>query len=48
MLNIRKGEPYDVVTMQKRLLRRRKAGDQDVSKIYRDNGYLFFQSRLSN
>ena len=42
ILNIRKGDPYDVVTMQKRLLGGGKQGDQDVSKIYRDNGYLFF------
>ena len=42
ILKIRKGEPYDVVTMQKRLNGGGKQGDQDVSKVYRDNGYLFF------
>lgn len=42
VLKIGKGDPYDVVTMQKRLLGGGKQGDQDVSKIYRDNGYLFF------
>ncbi len=42
ILQIRKGDPYDVVTMQKRLLGGGKQGDYDVSKSYRDNGYLFF------
>ena len=46
ILKIRKGEPYDVVTMQKRLNGGGKQGDQDVSKVYRDNGYLFFSVTL--
>ena len=33
---------YDVVTMEKRLQGGGKQGDMDVSKLYRDNGYLFF------
>jgi len=42
VLQIKKGDPYDVVTMQKRLLGGGKQNDYDVSKLYRDNGYLFF------
>ncbi len=43
ILQIKKGDPYDVVTMQKRLVGGGKQTDYDVSKLYRDNGYLFFQ-----
>ena len=43
ILQIKKGDPYDVVTMQKRLTGGGKQTDYDVSKMYRDNGYLFFQ-----
>ncbi len=42
VLHIEKGDPYDLVTMQKRLQGGGKQGDMDVSKLYRDNGYLFF------
>lgn len=41
ILQIEKGDAYDVVTMQKRLHGGGKQGDYDVSKSYRDNGYLF-------
>ncbi len=43
ILNIKKGDPYDVVTMQKRLFGGDKQNDYAVSKLYRDEGYLFFQ-----
>ena len=42
ILQIEKGDPYDLVTMQKRLLGGGKQSDYDVSKLYRDEGYLFF------
>ena len=42
ILQIQKGDVYDVVTMEKRLHGGGKQGDVDVSKLYRDNGYLFF------
>ena len=42
LLKISKGDVYDVVTMQKRLFGGGKQTDYDVSKLYRDNGYLFF------
>lgn len=42
ILQIHKGDPYDVVTMEKRLQGGGKQGDMDISKLYRDNGYLFF------
>ena len=42
ILQIQKGDVYDVVTMEKRLQGGGKQGDVDVSKLYRDNGYLFF------
>ena len=42
ILKIKKGDPYDVVTMKHRLSGGGKQTDQDVAKIYRDNGYLFF------
>src|SRR5574344_588845 len=42
ILSINKGDPYDVVTMQKRLYGGGKQTEYDVSKLYRDNGYLFF------
>ena len=41
VLRIDKGDVYDVVTMQKRLLGGGSQNDYDVSKLYRDNGYLF-------
>ena len=42
ILDIHKGDVYDVVTMQKRLTGGGKQSDMDVSKLYRDHGYLFF------
>ncbi|MBQ9311246.1 MAG: outer membrane protein assembly factor BamA [Bacteroidales bacterium] len=43
VLAIKPGDTYDVVTMQKRLFGGGKQTDYDVSKMYRDNGYLFFR-----
>ena len=42
ILQIKKGDVYDMVTMQKRLTGGGKQTETDVSKEYRDNGYLFF------
>ncbi len=42
ILQIHKGDVYDVVTLEHRLQGGGKQGDMDVSKLYRDNGYLFF------
>ena len=42
VLQIQKGDVYDVVTMEKRLHGGGKENEYDVSKLYRDNGYLFF------
>lgn len=42
LLAINKGDVYDVVTMQKRLHGGEKESDYGVSKLYMDNGYLFF------
>ena len=42
ILMIRKGDIYDVVTMEKRLFGGGKQSEYDISKLYRDNGYLFF------
>ncbi|MCQ2153512.1 MAG: outer membrane protein assembly factor BamA [Bacteroidales bacterium] len=42
VLNLQKGDPYDMVTMEKRLFGGGKQNEYDVSKMYRDNGYLFF------
>ncbi len=42
ILAIGKGDVYDVVSMNKRLFGGGKQSDYDVSKLYRDNGYLFF------
>ena len=42
VLKIQKGDVYDVVTMEKRLFGGGKQSDYDISKLYRDNGYLFF------
>jgi outer membrane protein insertion porin family len=39
ILKIKKGDIYDVVSMEKRLF---EAEEGNVSKLYRDNGYLFF------
>ena len=42
ILQIKPGDVYDVVTMEKRLHGGGKENEYDVSKLYRDNGYLFF------
>ena len=42
ILKIEKGDVYDVVTMEKRLFGGGKQTEYDVSKLYKDNGYLFF------
>ena len=42
VLKISKGDVYDVVTMEKRIYGGGKQNEYDVSKLYRDNGYLFF------
>ena len=42
ILQIKKGDVYDVVTMEKRLFGGGKQTEYDISKLYRDNGYLFF------
>lgn len=43
VLKIKKGDVYDVVTMEKRLFGGGKQSESYVSQYYRDNGYLFFQ-----
>ena len=43
ILQVKKGDVYDLVTMDKRLHGGGKEGEYDVSKLYKDNGYLFFQ-----
>ena len=42
MLGVKKGDIYDVVTMQERLQGDPKQQHPDVRKMYTDNGYLFF------
>jgi len=42
VLGISKGDVYDVVTMEKRLFGGGKQNELDVTKLYRDNGFLFF------
>ena len=42
VLQINKGDVYDVVSMEKRIYGGGKQTEMDVSKLYRDNGYLFF------
>ena len=42
ILMINKGDVYDVVTMNKRIYGGGKQNEFDVTKAYRDNGYLFF------
>ena len=42
ILQIKKGDVYDMVTMEKRLFGGGKQNEMDVTKLYRDNGYLFF------
>lgn len=42
VMMIKKGDIYDVVTMEKRLFGGGKENEIAVSKLYRDQGYLFF------
>lgn len=42
VLEIKKGDVYDIVSMEKRLFGGGKQNEYDVTKLYRDNGYLFF------
>ncbi|MCQ2174398.1 MAG: outer membrane protein assembly factor BamA [Bacteroidales bacterium] len=42
VLELKSGDVYDLVSMQKRLYGGGKENEYDVSKLYRDNGYLFF------
>ena len=42
VLGISKGDIYDVVTMEKRLYGGGKQNELDITKLYRDNGFLFF------
>ncbi|MBR5905664.1 MAG: outer membrane protein assembly factor BamA [Bacteroidales bacterium] len=42
VLKLKKGDVYDVVSMEKRLYGGGKQNEYDISKLYRDNGYLFF------
>ena len=42
VLSIKTGDVYDMVTMEKRLRGDPKQKEYDISKMYRDNGYLFF------
>ena len=41
VLKIKKGDIYDMVTLEKRLKGGGKESDYDITKLYRDNGYLF-------
>ncbi|MBP3202556.1 MAG: outer membrane protein assembly factor BamA [Bacteroidales bacterium] len=42
ILQIKKGDVYDLVTMEKRLHGGGKENEYAVSKLYMDNGFLFF------
>ena len=42
VLAIKPGDVYDIVTMEKRIFGGGKQNEYDISKMYRDNGYLFF------
>jgi len=42
ILMINKGDVYDVVTMEKRIFGGGKETEGNISSLYRDNGYLFF------
>ncbi|MBR4087696.1 MAG: BamA/TamA family outer membrane protein, partial [Bacteroidales bacterium] len=42
VLMIKKGDIYDLVTMEKRLQGDPKQQHRDIRKMYTDNGYLFF------
>ena len=42
ILAVEKGDVYDMVALEKRLYGGGKQSDYDITKLYRDNGYLFF------
>ena len=42
VLMIKGGDVYDVVTMEERLFGDPKQQNMDITRMYRDNGYLFF------
>ena len=42
ILQVKSGDIYDKVTLEKRLHGGGKENEYDVSKLYKDNGYLFF------
>lgn len=42
-LMINKGDVYDLVTLQHRLFGGGKQNELDITKLYMDNGYLFFR-----
>lgn len=42
IMALKKGDVYDMVSMNKRLYGGGKQNEYDVSKLYRDHGYLFF------
>ncbi len=42
VLMINKGDVYDVVTMEERLFGGGKQNEYNITTLYRDNGYLFF------
>ena len=42
VLGIKKGDVYDMITMEKRLYGGGKQNELDITKLYRDNGFLFF------
>lgn len=42
VLMLKKGDVYDVVTMEKRLFGDGKQQNMDIRRMYSDNGYLFF------
>ena len=41
VIQIKNGDVYDMVTLDKRLHGGGKESDYDITKLYRDNGYLF-------
>jgi outer membrane protein insertion porin family len=41
ILQVKKGDVYDVVTMDKRLHGGGKENEYDISKLYKDNGYRY-------
>ncbi|MCQ2177818.1 MAG: outer membrane protein assembly factor BamA [Bacteroidales bacterium] len=43
IIELKKGDVYDVVSLDKKIFGGGKENEYDVSKLYRDNGYLFFE-----